>query len=603
MKNYGTFLKLFLGNLFVMLAILAVGGWFTYQRLDGNYQEESRQAQQRLALIAAEHFQEIWPANSPAELTEAQQDRVNQVCKKLLHDPTARLTIIQADGKVLGDSQTNPADMKNHRTQDRPEILAALSGKEGTDERRSDTTGVQYRYIAVPLMAGTNGRPVAAVRVALPIKAISEGESLLRRAVLWSALAGTLAAVLLGLLASWIWYAPLRRITQAARQIASGDLSPQAGVYAGHRLSDLAGAVNDMRDHLGKYLSQVASQYQDFQTVLANLQEGVIATDASATIVLMNQVAGELLSVGARDAAGKRLSMVVPLPEVLEFHDQATKSDSPTRRQIEIESPTGRRTVEALGMKIPSGPSNIAGLMVLRDVTDLAATAAIKTQFVANASHELRTPVATIRAAVDSLAMVDPGDRAELANIAIVLNRHVTRLEEMTKDLLDLHMVESARFPLRMQEIGLGELAERVLAQFSAPAKEKGVTLTAQASPPEHTIRSDRKLLELILRNLVDNAIKFTPAGGQVECAVEASQAGVTLRVRDTGCGIKPADQPRVFERFYQADASRTGEAKARGTGLGLAIVKHAAERLGAKIDLQSEMGRGTMVTVLLANL
>jgi two-component system phosphate regulon sensor histidine kinase PhoR len=224
----------------------------------------------------------------------------------------------------------------------------------------------------------------------------------------------------------------------------------------------------------------------------------------------------------------------------------------------------------------------------------------MKAQFVANASHELRTPLATIRAAVDSLACAEPGDRDELAKLASVMDRHVKRLEEMTKDLLDLHVAESGRFPLRLQDIAFEDLAHWVQAQFAALAQGKGIMLTVNASQPQHKVRSDRKLVELIVRNLVDNAIKFTPAGGRVQCEFDLAGQGAVLCVSDTGCGIAPQDQPRVFERFYQSDSARSGDSRLRGTGLGLAIVKHAAERLGAKIQLQSEVAKGTTVTVVL---
>ncbi len=242
-------------------------------------------------------------------------------------------------------------------------------------------------------------------------------------------------------------------------------------------------------------------------------------------------------------------------------------------------------------MKIPPGPSDVACLLVLHDVTELAETAAVKAQFVANASHELRTPLATIRTAVDSLAATEAGDIATLGKIAAILDRHVRRLEEMTNDLLDLHMVESAKVPLRLQSVGLDDLVRWVLAQFSDGAREKSILLGARAAAPQAQLRADRKLLELILRNLVDNAIKFTPIGGHVDCEFEATDGSVRLRVSDTGCGIAREDQPRVFERFYQTDAARTGAGKHRGTGLGLAIVKHAAERLAQKWSCPANWG------------
>lgn len=589
MKARGAFLKLFLDNLLAMAVILALAGAFTYHRLNESYQLETRQNQDRLTRIATAHFQDLWPLPS---------GQADQLCKTLFNEPSMRLTVVAADGQVLGDSQANPQTMSNHRTSDRPELIAALEGRPGNHQRRSDTLGVQSRYVALPVVH--NAQVVAAVRVAMPIKTIAEGESVVRNAVLWSALAGALAAVLLGLLTSWTWYAPLRRLTETAKQIAAGNLSSKTGIAGASRLGELSVALNDMRDHLGKTLSQIASQHQDFQTVLANLQEGVVATDAQGQIVLINQAAGRLFGAELDHCAGKPLQAVLPVLEVLEFHRQVLASPTPIKGQFEINTPRGRRTLEGHGVKVPPGPSTISCLLVLRDVTELAAATAMKTQFVANASHELRTPLATIRAAVDSLASADFADPEEVSKLTGMLDRHVARLEEMTKDLLDLHIVESAKMPLRLTPIALGDLAHWATSQFQTEAQDKSVTLSARTASPEHTIRTDRKLLELILRNLIDNAIKFTPAGGSVQCELAAVDQGVTVRVCDTGCGIRSDEQARVFERFYQSDAARTGDSRKRGTGLGLAIVKHAAERLGAKIELQSQLGQGTTVTLLL---
>jgi signal transduction histidine kinase len=417
----------------------------------------------------------------------------------------------------------------------------------------------------------------------------------------WTWPAGAVAGVLLSLLTSWLWYEPLRRVTQTARQLASGDLSSKAGISPSGRLADLARALNEMRDNLGRHVGQIASQHQDFQAVLANLQEGVIATDAQGRIVLMNKMAGSLLAIEPRLTADKPLQSVLPVLELLNFYEKAMASQTSVRGQFEIDNPAGRRAIEVHGGKVPPGPSNIGCLLVLRDVTELAAATAMKAQFVANASHELRTPLATIRAAVDSLACAEPGNKEELAKLASVMDRHVKRLEEMTKDLLDLHVAESGKFPLRLQDIALEDITQWVQGQFGTLSQGKGITLTVKADQPQRKLHSDRKLLELIVRNLVDNAIKFTPARGKVLCVFDGGEQGTVLRVSDTGCGIAPQDQPRVFERFYQSNIARSGDSRLRGTGLGLAIVKHAAERLGAKIQLQSELGKGTTVTVVLS--
>ena len=421
MRPRSTFVKLFLDNLLVMVVIIALAGLFTYRRLNANYQAETRRNQDSLARVATEHFQALWPLD---------QARVDRVCKTLLHDPAMRLTVIAADGTVLGDSEADPHGMVNHKTDDRPEVLAALSGHDGSDERRSETIGIPYRYVGLPLTH--DGQVVAAVRLAVPVRTVAEGETVLRNAILWSALVGLAAAVLLGLLSSWIWYAPLRRITQAAKQIASGDLTSRAGILPTGGLSELAVALNEMRDSLGKYLGQIASQHQDFQAVLANLREGVVATDADGRVVLMNRAAGQLLSADDRQAVGKPLQSAVHVLGILELYEQAATGEEPVGSQLEIDTPAGRRALEVHGARVAPGPSDIACLLVIRDVTEMAATAAMKAQFVANASHELRTPLATIRAAVDSLASAEPDDREELKKLTGMLDRHVARLEEMT---------------------------------------------------------------------------------------------------------------------------------------------------------------------------
>jgi two-component system phosphate regulon sensor histidine kinase PhoR len=236
---------------------------------------------------------------------------------------------------------------------------------------------------------------------------------------------------------------------------------------------------------------------------------------------------------------------------------------------------------------------------VVRDVTDLVRAAAMKAEFVANASHELRTPMASLRAAADSLADVGPADREDLARLTEVIDRQVRRLEALTQDLLELHRVESARRPPSLELVAPASLVEWLRAQFGGAADDKGVALVLAAPAPDDAFLCDRHLLELILQNLVDNAVKFTPAGGRVTCAMVREGECVRLSVADTGAGIPREDQPRVFERFFQSDTARSGDTLARGTGLGLAIVKHACERLGAKVSLESELGKGTTVTVL----
>ena len=359
MRNQSTFVKLFVDTFIVVAVVIILTGAFMHWQLNAKYQQESQQQQDYLAHVVVEHFREMWPLGQP---------RVDEVCKKLLRDPTARLTVVAPDGTVLGDSDADPLKMVNHKTPDRPEIQAALDGKPLTHTRQSETLKNPYRYEALPLFDESN-RVVAAVRLAVPVRAIAEGETYTRNAVLWSTAVGAAVAVLLCLLTSWIWYAPIRRITRTVRQIASGGPSAAGGDISGGRLAELAAAFNEMRDSLGEQLGRIATQHEDFRMVLDNLAEGVIGTDADGRIAVLNRQAAEILGVEAAGAMGKQLTEVVPSLEILEFDEHALAGGTPLRKQFELDTPHGRRKLDVRATRLPPGVSGIHGLLVLNEVT------------------------------------------------------------------------------------------------------------------------------------------------------------------------------------------------------------------------------------------
>ena len=506
-----------------------------------------------------------------------------------------RLTVIAAAGRVLGDSLSDPAGMQNHKTPDRPEVLEALNGRTGADVRRSETLAVEYRYVAVPVRH--EGRVVGAVRVATPVVAIAESQAVMRDVLIGTVIMAIVAFALLGLLLNWVWYAPLRRIAMAARQIAAGDLAHRVRMPGSTELAQLALAINDMRDGLASQIGTITAGYA--RQIVAHLKEGVIAVDRDGCIVVMNDAAVGLLAPDLPGVVGRRLDAVVRHAAIVDAYNRAVSGGEAVRRevQVSVKGEPHHLDLNASPMLAP-GPvrppvlgagEGVAGLIVVRDVTDLVRAAAMKAEFVANASHELRTPLATLRAAVDSLA-ADAGDPQHVAGVAAILDRHVRRLEGLTEDLLDLHSVEGAGRRPALEPISAGSIAGWIRSQFAERAAERGLALEVAAGAPDDTFASDRHVLELILRNLIDNAIKFTPAGGRVACDVQRDAGRMRLRVADTGVGIRPEDRPHLFERFFQADASRTGGA-ARGSGLGLAIVKHACERLGATVSIESDPG------------
>jgi two-component system phosphate regulon sensor histidine kinase PhoR len=333
---------------------------------------------------------------------------------------------------------------------------------------------------------------------------------------------------------------------------------------------------------------------------VANLREGVIAVDEQEQLVLMNRAAVDLLSRGERVATGCHLQSVVRNAEIVDVYYQ-TDQGSLFRKEVELHTNGRRLHLEVYAARIDHPRhGGIAGLLVLHDVTSMVQAAEMKAEFVANASHELRTPLATIRATVESLHAFGPDDREAFEKFLGILDRHIARLEGMTNDLLDLHKVETSGYRIRRESIPLGSLVDWAEEHYAEQAQQRQVTFRASADEPQFVLKCDRALIQLVLQNLIDNGLKFTPPGGQVVLEIAAEPDAVVMTVRDTGCGIPPGEQTQVFERFYQVDPSRTGDSNIRGTGLGLAIVRHAAERLDAQVALTSEPGKGTTFTVRL---
>jgi two-component system phosphate regulon sensor histidine kinase PhoR len=589
MKRFSLLIKLFMGNLLLVGIVIAVGLIVSYRHLSTSYARNNRMHQDRAAELTRRYYQDLWPMSDTL---------INRAARELLAGSAMRLTVIASDGRVLGDSIADPESMVNHKTPDRPEVLAAIEGRDGSDTRLSKTTRVAYRYIARPVRQGET--IVALVRLAMPVRTIAEDRALIRNALFWTIGATVGAAMMLALLMSWIWYAPLKQITKTAEQLAAGNLDARAKVSGTDELARLAGTLNDMRNSLAKQIHAAETQQQQLRSVVDNLREGVISLDKTGHIVLVNRSAVELLDLGAEDLTGREFKSVVTGGGVLELYHKLMAAGESVDGQVEIPG-NARRMLDVHAARVAAGaPGGIAVLLVLRDVTEIAGAAAMKAEFVANASHELRTPLATIRAAAEALTDEDGGDPQAVAKVAAILQRHITRLEQMTNDLLNLHLAEVTGIQPNLTDISLASLADLVREDHADPARNKQIELVVSADSEDFVFASDATLLQLIVDNLLDNALKFTPAGGKVTCTFTGDSDNVTLEVVDTGCGIPPDIQERVFERFFQAQASRSGDATGRGTGLGLAIVKHATDRLGGEVTLESRPNKGTTVTVTL---
>jgi signal transduction histidine kinase len=446
--------------------------------------------------------------------------------------------------------------------------------------------------------------------------------------------AGTAAAVLgAGAIGAGVLYGVLSRraraldrLERAAAELltagVAGSRAPDLGPLGDmpEELRPLARSVAELGERVRGQLKEVAKKSRNLEALIDAMDEPLLVTGEEDRVLLCSRSAERILDVEAGALVGRPIHELFTQAEVLQAHG-AAKAGTTRRGRVRLMTALGQRTFQVSAAPLPAawGRGVFGAVLALRDVTELDQAVQVKTDFVANASHELRTPVAAIRSAAETLesAADDPAMSARLRGMIV---SHAQRLEEMLRDLLDLSRLESPDAPVTVEPVDLGDL-ERTLRHLSEHAcAERGLSLSFEFEEELRGLRTDRKLLTLILRNLVENATKFAhdgttirvlgsvieeevPRGGArgVRAAERPAGKGVVrFEVIDRGVGIPLAQQERVFERYYQVDPSRTatGPAWRRGTGLGLAIVKHAAKALGGVARLSSVWGQGTTVFV-----
>mgnify|MGYP005836617951 CR=1 FL=1 len=349
----------------------------------------------------------------------------------------------------------------------------------------------------------------------------------------------------------------------------------------------------------------------ELRRVLEGVPSPVLALDRAGVVLVHNTSAREFFADRPGPLRGLALEELFTQAEVLGQHSAALAGTARTG-QIRVTTREGVRTFQVLTAPAPRGPGagatdgGVAVVLTLRDVTELATAVQLKTDFVANASHELRTPLSSIRAAVETMADGAWDDHAMRGRLAQLIAQNVERLEEMVRDLLDLSRLESPEAPVQSVPVDLREVFAHLRETFGVEASERSLSLAFEPSPGTTALRTDPRLLHLILKNLLENAIKFAYAGTTVRVLAERTgeiddpsrRGALRLRVIDRGIGIPLANQQRIFERFYQVDPARSGGAPRRGTGLGLAIVKHAVKVLGGTITVDSIWKEGTTMTV-----
>jgi two-component system phosphate regulon sensor histidine kinase PhoR len=488
-----------------------------------------------------------------------------------------RITVIRTDGVVLADSTRDPDTMENHAG--RPEVRAALDGQVGVSSRTSETTGNPYRYVALP---SEDGR---IVRLALPLAAVQARLARLRSVVV----GGASLAAILGVIAVWIIARgvtrPLRGMTETVARMSAGDLEARAEPDDTRELALLATTLNRLARDLGARIEQVRTERRTLERILATMEEGVMLVDPDEAIGFANPAARRLAGHGDLSPEGRQ-----PAPPGLRLLLERART-SGRAAEDEIETGVPPRFLRATALPVEARGQV---LLVLRDVTEFRRVEAMRRDFVADASHELKTPVASIRATAETVRTALHEDPSAAARFADRLHRESIRLARIVADLLDLSRLETERPGL--EPVRVDHVVQEEVTRLREEAEQAGISVETAAEPA--TVQGSRKDLALLVRNLLDNAIRYTDRGGSVQVEAGPRDGSAVVSVSDTGAGIPSRDLPRIFERFYRVDRARSRETG--GTGLGLSIARHVAEQHGGRIEARSELGRGSVFMVRL---
>jgi len=526
-------------------------------------------------------------------LDSASAGRLARLAERLAQAGGARVTLMAPDGTVVADSDVALAripDVASHA--DRPEVRAALAGRVGRAVRRSATVGRELYYVAIPVEGGEGG----AVRLAVDLSDVEAAVWDLRLSLLAGGAVGLAAAMVLGYALAWYSMRPVERLRRAASRLARGEPAHRLPIGAGDPLAPVADAINQVGDQLRLRLEQVTLEKNQLQAVIDSMVEGVLVVDAKGAILLANTRLRELYDVWG-ELLGRTPLQAIRNAEMDALLRDAAGTDEPVSREMGTGPPRGA-ILHGHAIRFPAGHGPRAGTVaVFHDVTELHRLEKVRRDFVANASHELRTPLAAIRGYAERLLEERGRSAAEQRTHAEVIDRHARRLQALVDDLLELSRIESRETSLQLSPVEVADLAATLVRDSRArfDAKSLDVRVRQVGSPKAW---ADPRAVEQIVTNLLDNAAKYTEAGGRIDVEVEGTATSVRIAVSDTGIGIPQEDRDRIFERFYRVDKARSRALG--GTGLGLAIVKHLVQRLGGQVAVRSDPGRGSRFTVTL---
>ncbi len=557
----------------LVLVVVAIAAAVAQRGLRAYEHEQTLQALEQEAALVLE-------LTGPV-LAAGDAERLDAVVGRAAAALERRVTLIAPDGTVVGDSATPLARLQEREVAG-PELEAARAGRVGRS--RGGEPGLPL--VAVPVDGGRGG----VVRLALDPATPGRGGGALRTALLGAALAALVAAGLLSFAFAHASLRPLRQLQRLTAALAAGNLETRVPRGFDAETKEIALSIRQLAEQLRERLAETTEEKERLQAVLDGMTEGVLVVDPDGQIVLANGRLQEFFGIRG-SLVGKTALGSMRHADLAELLASAQQSDEPEGRAITVSHPVSR-TLRVHAVRFPTGAAHPIGTVaVFHDVTELTQLEKMRRDFVANASHELRTPLAAIRGFAETLLGARALSDEDRRNYLEVIDRHARRLGNLVGDLLELSKIESGKMELELGPVDTEGLLGALIRDHHSRFEEKQLEVSHECKG-DVVAWADSAALEQVVTNLLDNAVKYTDAGGRIHVGVEGDERWVRVHVRDTGIGIPESDLGRIFERFYRVDKARSRALG--GTGLGLAIVKHILHGLGGEISVESELGRGT---------
>ncbi|SET51818.1 PAS/PAC sensor signal transduction histidine kinase [Natronincola peptidivorans] len=509
----------------------------------------------------------------------------------------ARITIIDSSGNVMAETFKREGYLENHI--DRPEVQTAYRGEIGRSIRYSDTLNLDMLYIALPVELDGD---MFVVRLAVNLLEIQKINQTLLYYVIISIVCGLIISALIGYRFIEKIMEPIKKITEASKEMALGRLGVRAYVNSKDEIGELADNFNQMADQLQDTIKRLSDSNTKFKALLTSIISPIIAVDTRRNIILLNPAAEKLFSINTKDALGKHILEVIRNHQLDEEIERAFTDNQEVPMEIKIKKPKEKTfKIHSNKITLEDDPTKTIGLVTLiEDITEIRKLEKIRSDFVANVSHELKTPLTSINGFVETLKSKDIEDEETKDRFLDIIDIETQRLTRLIDDILTLSAIENSQHKILKQEIYPSEALKEVQEIMKPIAISKEISLTSMIDSNLPMLYGDRDWFKQMVINLVDNAIKYTPNGGKVQITAYMRHKNLIIIVKDNGIGIPKKDLPRLFERFYRVDKARSRSYKVGGTGLGLAIVKHIVLSLKGRIKVNSQQDKGSEFIVIL---